>query len=90
MIKYEREKQDKMRSSSREKQRPTHQWTSDNGNEEESEDDNNDEIERQLRDTRDFIKKFQRAKKVDNIERAVEILGEAKSETVKRSNRLSG
>ena len=44
------------------------------GNEEEESDDEKIEVEKQLKDTRDFIKKFQRAKKMDNIERAVELL----------------
>ena len=61
MIQYERERQPQ-RVETR------------NEEEEDEEDSEDDEVERQLREAQAFIKKFERAKKTDKIERAVDIL----------------
>ena len=85
MIKYEREKQDQL-SNSREKPRRVREDFYNGNQEEEQSEDENVQVEKQLRDTRDFIKKFQRAKKMDNIERAVELLSDpVEHQPVKRN-----
>ena len=64
MIQYEKEKQ-------KEKQTEVEVDVSD---EEEREGSDDEELQRQLKEAQAFMKKFERAKKADKIERAVDIL----------------